>query len=149
MAEETKLFRVENPEITNRNPESSVSHPALVGQWFSPELNAATQYLRKATQTFGHKSEVVDGAQLVIAKVPELVLPELHVARHPIARSMDVEGDNYLVPRDGTFPLTVVGLDPLIGDLRGKLGNLNNLNEAKRRIVNYLGELGVLDLPKA
>ena len=60
-----RLYRVENPTITHINIDS-VSHQDLVGKWFTPNIGTATNYLRKATQTFGKEAHPVEGAQLVV-----------------------------------------------------------------------------------
>lgn len=136
------LYRVENPDIAG-NPDGITSHEELVGQWFSPNLDTALGYMRKATQTFGPDAHVVDGAQLVVAHVPADALEDHHVSRHPIAASMDVESDNYIVPRDGSFPTATLSLDETLGDLRGKLYDWEKLTEAKRRVSMELGSLAV------
>ncbi len=118
------------------------SHPDIVGQWFSPNLNTAVNYLRKSTQTFGKDARPVDGAQLVVAHVPADRLEDFHVSRHPVAATMDVENDNYIVPRDDTIETATVPLDETIGDLRGRLGNIANLIEAQKRINDLVGTLG-------
>src|SRR5450432_2320438 len=140
MSETVKLYRIENPTIPARhNPDtplvSSTSHPDIVGQWFSPNLTTASHYLRKSTQTFGKDAHPVGGAQLVIAEVPTDQLAGYHVFQHPTAKHMDVEGDNYIIPRDGSAPIWEVPLDPIIEDLKGRLGNIQNLQEAQRRIA--------------
>jgi hypothetical protein len=138
----TTVYRVENPTIQS-TPNGVTSHEDLVGQWFSPNVDTALNYLRKSTQTFGKNAGPVDGAQLVVAHVPTTQLDGLHVSRHPVAASMDVENDNYIVPRDGSIPTDVIPLDETIGDLRGQLGNFNKQREARQRIHAMLGEVAV------
>jgi hypothetical protein len=143
MSEETPqvpLYRIENPNIP-ANPDGVVSHEDLVGQWFSPDIGTATNYLRKATQTFGRDAKPIDGAQLIVARVPEDQLERYHVYKHPIAQQMDVENNNYIIPRDGSIPIQVVGLDEILDDLKGGLGNFQKLSEAKKRIIEKLGEV--------
>ena len=147
MTETVKLYRIENPTIPARhNPDtplvSSTSHPDIVGQWFSPNLATASHYLRKSTQTFGKDAHPVDGAQLVIVEVPTDKLSDYHVSQHPTAKHMDVEGDNYIIPRDGSAPIQEVPLDPIIEDLKGRLGNIQNLQEAQRRIAELVEGIG-------
>lgn len=134
MPETTNLYRVENPTIP-ANPNGIVSHEDLVGQWFAPDIDTATDYLRKSTQTFGRDSQVIDGAQLVIAEVLTEDLDKYHVTRNPTSAKMDVESNNYVLPRDGSIAMREVPLDEIIDDLRGNLGNFLKLAEAKRRIV--------------
>lgn len=144
--ETVKLYRVENPNIPAK-PNGVTSHDDLVGQWFTPNLASAARYLRKSTQTFGKGAHIVDGAQLVIAEVPANKLDELHVSRHPVAAGMDVEDDNYIVGRSDTSHTTVVlPLDESLGDLRGRLGQLEPRLEAARRLealVQNIGEQAV------
>jgi dihydrofolate reductase len=134
-----KLFRIENPNIP-ANPNGVTSHTDLVGLWFTPNLSTAITYLRKSTQTFGNGGRIVDGARLVQAYVDERELDTYHVRTHPIASQMDVEQDNYLVPRDGKIHLEEIALDGIIADLRGKLADPRNVLEAQRRIEEHLSE---------
>lgn len=145
---EVLLYRIENPNIPAKkhDPEkplgSLTSHPDIVGQWFSPDVNTAVRYLRKSTQTFGKEAGPIDGARLVVARVPDDRLDEFHVFRHETASKMDVESDNYIIPRDGSVPIMEIPLDQTIGDLRGQLGNFNNFAEAQRRINELVESLG-------
>jgi len=136
------LYRLENPNIPS-HPDGITSHEDLVGQWFSPNLDTALTYLRKSTQTFGREAEPVDGAQLVVAHIPVDQLSSMHVSLNPTASRMDVEGDNYIVPRDGSIPIDVIPVDEAVGDLRGKLGNLVHLQEAKDRVWSVLGKAAI------
>lgn len=144
----TPVYRIENPDI-QAMPDGVTSHEELVGQWFSPNLDTALRYLRKSTQTFGKVIKPVDGAQLVVAYVPTERLSHLHVSQHPIGANMDVENDNYIVPRDGSVRTDIVPLDEVIGDLRGQLGNFNKKKEARQRIHSLLGELSVNNMPQS
>lgn len=76
-----------------------------------------------------------------MVEVPQDQLVPLHVSQHPVAATMDVENNNYIVPRDGSWPEKHVDLDGLLGDLRGNLGNFLKLKEAEKRIVEELGRL--------
>lgn len=140
---QTLLFRVENPTI-EAQPDGETSHEALVGQWFSPNVNKALspQYLRKSTQTRDRHPQLADGAQLVIATVPTDRLASYHVSEHPIASNMDVESEDYIIPRDGTVPTEVIPLDSVLDELRGSgLSSFQNSMEARRRVIAHLGEL--------
>jgi hypothetical protein len=137
-----QMYRVENPTIQSR-PNGVTSHEDLVGQWFTPNLNAALVYLRKSTQTFGQQAGPIDGAQLVVARVSVDKVEDYHVAKNPTAAGMDVEQDNYLLPRDGSISIETLPLDDTVGELRGKLGNLQNFTEAKRRVIEHLGGTGL------
>lgn len=130
----TKLYRVENPNIPTK-PNGVTSHEKIVGQWFSSDLMYALNYLPKATQTFGRDTRVVDGAQLIVAEVPTDQLDDFDATTHPIAADMDIEPGNYILPRTGVIPMTVLPLDETLSDLRGGLNRWDRLSEAKRRIV--------------
>ena len=137
--ETTTLYRIENPNIPPK-PDGVVSHEDLIGQWFSPNLPTVIHYLRKSTQTFGHNAHPVDGAQLVMAKVPTEQLDAMHVSLHPVAADMDVEGDNYIVPLDGGIETSTLPLDETLGGLKGTLGRVDRLQEASRRIELLVAE---------
>lgn len=143
MSETVNLYRIENPNIP-ADPDGVVSHRDLVGQWFTPNINTALNlnYLRKSTQTFGEEVQPVDGAQLVVANVPADQLEDYHVSRHPIALTMDVENDNYLIPRDGTVPTTAIELDDVLGEMKGNI-RFGNLEEARKRVIAKLGKTSV------
>jgi len=136
------VYRVENPSIP-AVPNGTTSHEDLIGQWFSLNLDAALVYLRKATQTFGRDAAPADGGKLLIAHIPVDQLDGMHVYNSAIASRMDVESDNYLVPRDGSVSIDAIALDEVIGDLRGELGNINRYQEARGRVHAVVGELAV------
>lgn len=126
------LYRIENPHHPNpRTPDGITSHEAIVDGWFSDSLETTINYLKKYAQENG---QPIDGSQLAVAHVPLKQLNTLHVSQHEIARNMDVEHDNYIVPRDGSIDIDVIPLDPVIGDLRGKLNRPAVLHEALERI---------------
>ena len=143
-----RLYRIENPTIAPE-PDGVVSHEDLIGQWFTPNIGTATNYLRKSTQTFGKEAHPVEGAQLVATDVPEADLEALHVSRHPIASGMDVENDNYIVPPEVGYPRATVGLDETLGDLKGNLGRFDKLIEAKQRVAQVAEELGEISVHHA
>lgn len=143
----TQLYRIENPTIES-TPDGVVSHTDLVGRWFTPNIDTAATYLRKATQTFGKDATVVDGARLIIADVPASDLESLHVSAHPIACTMDVEGDNYILPAEASYPQTTIPLDKIMYDLRGNLGKFNQMNEAKIRLHKIASNLGKISLTR-
>jgi hypothetical protein len=131
------LYRIENPHHPNpRTPDGVTSHEDIVGQWFSSDLEATVNYLSKSTQNNGLP---IDGAQLVIAHVPRTQLNSLHVTQHETAKDMDVENDNYIVPRDGSVEIQEIPLDPIIGDLRGRLNRVPVRLEALERIQKIGG----------
>lgn len=136
-----KLYRIENPTILAEKFGPN-SHPDIVGQWFSADLAHTGDYLKKSTQTFGSDARVVDGAQLVVAQVPEDQLTEFAASSHPIAGNDDIDRDpdDYILPRDGSIPMIVIPLDLVIGEHRGKLSNVLELGEAKRKIVAFLAK---------
>lgn len=140
--ETVELYRIENPNIP-ANPDGMTSHPELVGQWFTPNLDTALGYLRKSTQTFDEDPLPVPGARLVLAHLNPQELEKFHVSQNRTARGMDVENDNYLIPRDGTVPTEDIELDSVIEGLHGKLGRFQELMEARRRVVEKVGEVSI------
>ncbi len=88
-----KLYRIENPAI-KAILDGITSHKNLVGQWFAPDPDHIRPLILK-------KALKEPGAQLVVACVPVDTLNLYHVTEHPVASAMDVEDDNYIIPRDG------------------------------------------------
>ncbi len=113
------LYRIENPNIEVK-PDGIVSHKDLVGQWFSPDIETVAGYLRK--------SQKVDGARLQVVKILKAELGRLHVSKHDVASSMDVEGDNYIIPV--SIERNCVDLN----DLEKVSGRLETLQNAKRQL---------------
>lgn len=149
MSEQTKistvdLYRIENPNIPS-NPNGVTSYPDLVGQWFSPSLDKVLGYLHKSTQTHGREATPVDGARLVVAHVPTDRLESLHVSRHPIpvSQNMETEPEDFLIARDGDIMFDLVPLDDVIPDLRGRLNRPPIKREAKERICAKLSEMAM------
>lgn len=68
--ETISLYRIENKNI-KKEPDGITSHKDLKGQWFTPNLETAIGYLRKSQQTFGTETERVNGANLVVVKIPK------------------------------------------------------------------------------
>lgn len=137
------LYRIENPTI-QAAPNGVTSHEDLIGQWFSPDLDSALLYLRKSTQTSGKNVSPVEGAQLVIAHINPEKLDSFNVAHHPIASGMDVESDNFLIPRDGSVATDIIPLDEILSDLSGRLGNLKNYQDAAGRVHALLGSSALI-----
>ncbi|MFO0743874.1 MAG: hypothetical protein U0469_02375 [Candidatus Paceibacterota bacterium] len=125
--ETISLYRIENKNI-EKEPDGVTSHKDLKGQWFSPDLETALVYLRKSQQTFGTEAKRVEGANLVVVKVPKEEFENLHVSKHPIASQMDVENDNYIIPEN--IERNYINLD----DVQDKVGNFENLQKAKEQI---------------
>ncbi len=132
------LYRIENTNI-KREPNGITSHGELTGQWFTPNLETALAYLRKSQQTFGINAQQVNGAHLVIVKIPEGELKNLHVSQHPIASKMDVENDNYIVPPN--IERRYINLDS-VQDQVGSFDNLRKARQQVRKIVqNFMESL--------
>ena len=125
--ETISLYRIENKNI-EKEPDGITSHKDLKGQWFSPDLETALVYLRKSQQTFGAEAKRVDGANLVVVKIPKEEFENLHVSKHPIASQMDVENDNYIVPEN--IERNYINLD----DVQDKVGNFENFQKAKKQV---------------
>ena len=125
--ETISLYRIENKNI-EKEPDGITSHKDLKGQWFSPDLETALVYLRKSQQTFGTEAKRVEGANLVVVKIPKEEFENLHVSKHPIASQMDVENDNYIIPEN--IERNYISID----DVQDKVGNFENLQKAKEQI---------------
>ncbi|OGG09026.1 hypothetical protein A3J20_04100 [Candidatus Gottesmanbacteria bacterium RIFCSPLOWO2_02_FULL_42_29] len=125
--ETISLYRIENKNI-EKEPDGITSHKDLKGQWFSPDLETALVYLRKSQQTFGTEAKRIEGANLVVVKIPKEEFEKLHVSKHPIASQMDVENDNYIVPE--SIERNYISLD----NVQDKVGNFENLQKAKEQI---------------
>ncbi len=121
------LYRIENKNI-KKEPDGITSHKDLKGQWFTPNLETAIGYLRKSQQTFGAETERVNGANLIVVKIPKEEFENLHVSKHPIASQMDVENDNYIIPEN--IERNYINLD----DVQDKVGNFENLQKAKKQV---------------
>ncbi|GEM_PF-5070564 len=102
------LFRYDNPQVPNRNPNSEVSHEDLVGKWFTDSPESLKTYIRMRPP----------GGSIAVAEVPKDKLEELKAINHPDAKDMDIEPiDNYIVPDEllegaRTVPLTVPSENP-------------------------------------
>jgi hypothetical protein len=139
----TRLYRVENPNIeVDPGRFGDTSHPELVGQWFTPDLDQATNYIKKSTQIFEKKARVVDGAQMLVADIANGDLSGYLASGDERTRNMDIEGDNYLLPRDGTVSFSFIALDAILGELRGNM-HFDNLLEARRRIEEAVKNLPI------
>ncbi len=82
------LFRYENPNIPNPNPNGVTSHKDLIGRWFVDDPQDLKSYIIMRPP----------GGDIVIVAIPENKLDDLNVDKHPIAGKMDTEGNNYIVP---------------------------------------------------
>src|SRR3989344_1399094 len=133
--ETISLYRIENKNI-EKEPDGITSHKDLKGQWFSPDLETALVYLRKSQQTFGTEAKRIEGANLVVVKIPKEEFEKLHVSKHPIASQMDVENDNYIVPE--SIERNYISLD----NVQDKVGNFENLQKAKEQIKETLKQMG-------
>lgn len=111
------LFRYENPNSENRNPNSSVSQDELVGSWFTDSPSSLRDYIKKKQP----------GGNIRVLGIAEDKLEALKAINHPVAKSMDIEPiDNYIIPEElqttaRTFPLEVATQNPnkfLFGEWR-------------------------------
>jgi hypothetical protein len=100
------VFRYDNPEILNRNPNSPVSQDELVGKWFTDSLSALETYI------FMRPS----GGNIIVARIPKEKLDTLKAADHPVAKNMDIEPlDNYIIPQDLLTQTQVIPVDVVPG----------------------------------
>jgi hypothetical protein len=96
------LFRYDNPEAQNKNPDSEVSRPSLVGSWFTDSTYSLTTHIRRRAP----------GGKIIAVIVPKDKLEEMRAKNHPETIGMDIENDNFIIPNELrgeelTFPLDV------------------------------------------
>jgi hypothetical protein len=99
------LFRYDNPAIPSNNPDTS--QEALVGTWFTDSLKWLRTYILMRPP----------GGSIIIAQVSKDKLEELRASNHPMAQSMDIEYDNFILTVDllqnsKTIPLAVLPSTP-------------------------------------
>jgi hypothetical protein len=140
----TPLFRIENPNIYNQ-PDGIIWGEEVRGQWFYPDIGYMRGYIRQVVNlrggipvegaTFPYEdSPAVDGARLVIAQVPLQVLPLYRAEVHPVASRMAYNPLDYIIPRDGSVPITELSLDVALGSLRRNLYAKDSLDMAQTKI---------------
>jgi hypothetical protein len=150
----TPVFRIENPNINNP-PDGIIWHEELRGQWFSSDIENTKGYIHQVTYdrspyfstvdeiNYVKDTPVVNGARLVIAYVISNHLESYRAAYHPIASKLSFMGNDYIIPRDGTIPITEISIDRLLGRLRFNLFKGNNEERAQARI-RRLAQVAVL-----
>lgn len=84
------LFRYDNPQVPNRNPNSQTSQDELVGKWFTDSPASLASYIKGRPP----------GGNIVIVDVPKEKLEGLRAANHPVAKDMDIEPDNFIIPAE-------------------------------------------------
>lgn len=82
------LFRYDNPQVPNRNPNSDTSKDNLIGRWFTDSPKSLKDYIKGRPP----------GGTIVTVEVPKDKLEELKATNHPTAKEMDIEEDNYILP---------------------------------------------------
>lgn len=82
------LFRYDNPQAPNRNPNSLVSRDELAGRWFTDSPNTLVNRILLHPP----------GGVVLVAEVPKDRLEALRAYNHPVAKEMDFEDDNFILP---------------------------------------------------
>lgn len=101
------LFRYDNPSVKNNHPNSQTSKPELVGKWFTDSLMLLKTYIQMRPP----------GGLINITYVPKDKLEEFRAINHPIAKNMDIEYSNFILPDKLTknlksIPLTIPSVNP-------------------------------------
>lgn len=125
--EKVFLFRYENPNSENRNPNSVVSKAQLVGGWYTDSPSSLRDYIKKKHP----------GGVIKILEIPKDRLEELKAVNHPIAKDMDIEPiDNYIIPEDMQAAGRIVPLEVATQNPNKFLfGDWKNVDEAVDKLV--------------
>lgn len=84
------LYRYENASFAHEGNITDTSHPELVGQWFTDNLQSLKDYIHMRQP----------GGEIIVVEVPKNRLDEFHVSKHPIASTMDTEPENWIIPEE-------------------------------------------------
>jgi hypothetical protein len=135
MTDLVRMFRVENN--TRADHPRTLPEPGrekFVGQWFSPQPKKALNYMKTAWL------EGKPGAELLIAQVPEIRLPDF-LASKIIAEqnlSLDIESsEDYLLPRDGSIDFERIALEGILGELYG-VSDFFKIQHAQKAVLEYI-----------
>jgi hypothetical protein len=107
------LYRFENPTVPFNLPEGEHFNRQLAGQWFDLHLADAMANLGRVIYTSGMDETL---AQLAIAQVPTDKLDSFSARNHPIASRMAHFKNDYIIPRDGSIPITEIDITQVIPD---------------------------------
>ncbi len=116
------LFRYENPQSENKNPNSSVSKDELVGNWFTDSPKSLKIYIKRRQP----------GGSIRVLELPKDQLEKFKAINHPVAKDMDMEPiDNFIIPDEllpdsRSIPLEVQTKVPQ----KFLMGEWKNINEA-------------------
>lgn len=122
------LFRYDNPNFPSKNPDSR--RPDLVGSWFTDSPRQLGSYILMRPP----------GGDIVIAAIPEDKVDSLHVFNHPVAKDMDVENDNYIIPDELLTDAKRVKLEVEPSNPASKKFNIFKDAEGIRTFLNGLIE---------
>jgi len=118
------LYRVENPNLTANRYDGNFwqdeEFKQLVWQWFSPDLDYVLNYVRK-----NQKEEWV---RLLAVLIPNEDFDKYHVSNHDIARDLDVEPNNYIIP---TWELECPMVEIWLDEVEKITGNFMKAREIK------------------
>lgn len=123
------LFRYDNPQVPNRNPNSQTSQDELVGKWFTDSPVSLASYIKDRPP----------GGNIIIVEVPKEKLEELRAINHPVAKDMDIEPDNFIIPDE---LLSAAKRIPLEVNSKGsknfRVNDWKTIDEAVGRIVKQV-----------
>ena len=104
------LFRYEAVgNFEDKKRSEQISHPDLVGSWFTDKLDALKTYIIQRGS----------GGKIFSVTIPEKDMEKYSVKNHPIAKNMDVDLDEFILPSE------------LLKNTQGKI--LNVLPEGQKR----------------
>jgi hypothetical protein len=92
----TSLYRFENPTIPydeGIREAGLVSKRSLIGSWFTDDLSSLQTYALA-------RIKGVRGGQFVVVRVKNTDLEKYRAVNNPDAFDMDIEKDNYVIPKD-------------------------------------------------
>jgi hypothetical protein len=138
----THLYRLENPSIYNK-PDGVIWHEDVRGQWFHSDIDNTRGYIRQVVVDRSGDGAVVDGTQLVIAHPLMDELNQYRAEIHPIASTLHYGSNDFIIPRDGSVPITEISIDWLLGRLRNNIYKRESVDKAQRRI-KILSQLAIL-----
>ena len=111
----------------NKNPDSNVSQPELVGRWFTQDPKDLWEYLLMRPT----------GGKIIAVKIPNSQLDSLHVSKNEIVnqKNMDIEPENWIISDEYLKDKISIEV-PDLGRKRFKL-------QDREMIMSLLGDLKI------
>ena len=123
------VFRYDNPNYPNRNPNTSTSKDEIVGKWFTDSLGSLKTYILMRPP----------GGSIKIAQIPKDRIEELRATNNHTTKDMDIEYDNFILPEKILSTAQTVPLDVApSGNNRYLFGDLRKIGEFVDAIIPNL-----------